>query len=160
MSLDKLRFGFLLSVISCLVGACIPFGDPQGPGASGTISLGSGVNTSGLTTLHIFNLVDGGSSTFDPRTLTITQEFSWNQADIDVSAMGFPYEYDVGEPLGTTSTECWRVVAWLSKSSIASTPESGDVYGTVTYKLDDCGSYGDYCQHTPHIDIKLADTVP
>jgi hypothetical protein len=161
------RLGSALALLFAAfgAGACIPFGDPEGPGAAGNISLGAGVVADGFTTLHVAAVPDDSQKAFDPKapgfpgTLS-SDESGWAPETEALAGMTFPHAYQSGEGLGTTKHEHWRLFVWLSKSSDETAPTSGEPYGTTTFKVDSCGSYGDYCAVTKGVDITIDKTAP
>ncbi len=168
----------ILVLMMAAVGTgCIPFGDPEGPGASGSISLGKGVDASAFKTLKIIAVVDTGVP-FDPAHPVFTApapdpSSAWPATSEDLNAVTFPHAYLSGDELGTTEVERWRFFAWLSaQDESIDTPEdgsapvaepfprSGEPYGTVTFKVDGCGQYGGFCGATEGVNLTLDQTAP
>src|SRR6185436_4904091 len=99
---------FLVMMMAVLGTGC-PFGDPEGPGASGTISLGASVDASAFKTLEITAIVDTGAP-FDPAHPVFTApasapSASWTPSNDDLTAVTFPHAYQSGEVLGTTEVQ-------------------------------------------------------
>lgn len=143
---------------------CIPFGDPEGPGASGNISLGEGVTTEGLATLR---LSVAPEAPFDPAAPSFPaaggEGSTWLSSVEDLTTITFPHGYSVSDGVGTTPSERWHLFAWLSASpsrESQSQPASGEPYGRATFALDDCGNFGDYCAVTEGVDITINQIAP
>jgi len=147
-------------------GACIPIGDPTGPGAVGRISLGAGVATDGFSTLHLRAVPDDSQKGFTPTMHGFPDALSsgagsdWSPQTEDLAGMTFPHAYETGVALGTTKTQHWRLFVWLSKSPDETAPSSGEPYGTTTFEIDSCGSFGDYCDRTEGVDVTIDKTAP
>jgi hypothetical protein len=148
--------------VSALASGCIPFGDPEGPGAAGNISLGAGVDASGFQTLVVRAVPDQGDP-FDPAHPQFTgsapdRESAWD-ADVEsLEGATFPHPYQVGAVLGTTSQQRWRVFAWLSASADGSGdgPKTGEPFGTAAFDVDGCGGgYGGYCAVKMGVDLSI-----
>lgn len=155
-----LVFAGMLTV-AALASGCIPGGDPEGPGAAGKISLGAGVDASAFKTLAVRAVPDTGDP-FDPSHPQFTApapdgEPAWS-ADVEsLDGMTFPHPYGVGDELGTTSQQHWRLFAWLSASDGSGDgPKSGEPFGTATFDVDGCGlAYGGYCTTKAGIDVSI-----
>lgn len=143
---------FLLLLLSGVFGC-----DPGGPGASGTISLGAGIDHSKFATLAIRIFPDARAD-FDPAAPLPAASGGGPQArDEPLSALQFPYRYQLGEPLGTTPDRDWRLVAWLSRAT-GNVPAiaPGDVFCTVRFQIAGCGLFvGGYCGNTDGTDCTL-----
>jgi hypothetical protein len=143
---------------------CIPFGDPEPPGASGNIALGEGVTTEGFATLH-FRAAP--AAPFDPAAPSFPasggEGSDWSSSIRDLTDIAFPQEYSVDAGGPTTPSESWQLFAWLSASSDMerpSQPASGEPFGRATFALDDCGNFGDYCAVTQGVDITINQIAP
>jgi hypothetical protein len=137
------------------VAAC----DPIGPGAAGQVHVAEGTNYQGLS-LELRAYADDGAP-FDPAALQITDAaMARNTISLDTPP---PWDYLVGEPVGSTSRPHWRVVAWLSTEdgTDGDRMPSGALYGTTTFDVADCGfPVSGYCEHTDNVDIVLDQRVP
>jgi hypothetical protein len=152
--------------VSSLASGCIPFGDPEGPGAAGTISLGAGVDASGFQTLVVRAVPDTGDA-FDPAHPQFTAstpdgESAWDGDGAALDGATFPRAYQVGDVLGTTSQQHWRLFAWLSASADGSgdAPATGEPFGTAAFDVDGCGTYGGYCAVKKGVDLSIDLKVP
>jgi hypothetical protein len=146
-------------------GGCIPFGDPEGSGASGVLSMGSEVASSAEVALEIriFPLkgdadpVTSVPQATDDCDLACTEVAS---KSLVLSDVAFPLNYSVSHPLGNSEFKVWRVVAWLSGTTGSSTPKTGDIVGTTTVSVASCGSFGGFCGITTGIDFALDQVLP
>jgi hypothetical protein len=146
---------------------CVPFGDPGGPGASGQISLAKDVKTDGLATLRLRAAPDS-TDTFDPKAPVFPgaggEGSAWSGVDAgyDLATITFPFDYETSDALGTTPNGHWRLYACLSAASAdpVTEPSSGEPFGTVTFDLDGCGSYGDYCGVKEGVDLTIDHIAP
>jgi hypothetical protein len=168
----------ILVLMMAAVGTgCIPFGDPEGPGASGSISLGKGADPSAFKTLKITAIADTGAP-FDPARPVFTAPASaasetWEASNEDLTTVTFPHDYLSGDALGTTEVQRWRLFAWLSaqpepikRPDLGSNegaepfPMSGEPYGTTLFEVDGCGSFGGFCSVTKGVNLSLDQTAP
>jgi hypothetical protein len=139
-------------VVACLATGCLPFGDPEGPGAAGTLSVDPSVDVTPFKTLAVRVFPDPGPA-FDATAVLPADAFP---ADEALAGVRFPHPYQVGTPLGTTPAREWRLVAWLSRLTGAiDRVEPGDVFCTARFRVDSCGSFGDYCGVTRGVDCTL-----
>ncbi|MDC3960457.1 hypothetical protein [Polyangium jinanense] len=171
MNLVPMRFsrpivrslGFL-SLLLAAVGAagCVPFGDPEGPGASGNVLLGNGVTAADFTTLRIRAVPDDAQKAFDPAAPVFPAVSGEELPTLheELAGLTFPHAYLISEGLGTTTHVHWRLFAWLTKSPDEGAPASGEPFGTTTFDVDSCGNYGDYCGTTEGTDITIDKTAP
>lgn len=153
----------MLSVAS-LVGL-VACGDPGGPGASGNVLLGAGIKTDTAQTLIVRGVPDTGSFDSAKPVFDVpppTGERAWDIVTTPAMGLTFPYHYTVGESLGTTEQQRWRVFAWLSASTDAATkaPASGEAFGTATFSVVSCQQYGGYCQTTEGVDVTISQVAP
>src|SRR5262245_46537885 len=106
-----------LAIAASGAAGCVPFGDPGGPGAAGTISLADGTSTEGFSTLMLRAAPDSG---FDPGAPVFPASSSegntWlsDGSGQDLATLTFPLDYEMSDSLGTTSQQGWRMFAWLS----------------------------------------------
>lgn len=137
------------------VAAC----DPMGPGAIGQVHVPDGTSYQGLS-LELRTYPDDGAP-FDLAAVPITDAATArNTIGLDTPP---PWDYRVGEPVGTTSQRHWRVVAWLSAEGDVETDRipSGTPYGTTTFDIHDCGfPISGYCEYTDNVDIVLDQRAP
>jgi hypothetical protein len=141
-------------VAAPLLAAC---GDPGGPNLSGSIRLGPGVDASTFKTLQL-RVYPDSAATFDASAIPSTA-----YSDVSEASEAFPHSYLLGEPLGTTPSSTWRLVAWLSHQDEAAAhvlPEKGDILCTTTAGIKGCGTYGGYCGNTPGVDCTLTTALP
>jgi hypothetical protein len=146
-------------------GACLPFGDPEGAGVSGTISWGSDVEfPAGLARLEIraFPL----KSDADPELAIPQPTTECDEVCSEVLSQSTPFtpliswKYVLLKDLGNTEFEVWRVVAWLSKEDFSVAPEVGDLVATATFKVSPCGEFGGFCGITSGVDLTLSELLP
>ena len=132
--------------------------DPQAPGASGTMTLGPGVDATAFQTLSMRTFANA-SGTFDSST-PIPADAYWDTESI--AAITFPYQYFVGGAVGTSAVGEWRMVAWLSHRTSADLvratgPDPGDPLCSVAYHVGGCGvGLSGYCGVTGGVDCILA----
>ena len=115
-----------------------------GPGSSGVISVGSGLDASGFQALAMRAFANP-SRTFDP-SRTVPAGYSINQP---LAALTLPYPYRIGGTLNESSDfSDWMFVAWLSHRTAEELdlgeddrPEPGDLFCAVPFRLPD-GSHG------------------
>jgi hypothetical protein len=124
-------------------GCPIPIGDPEGPGVSGSVSLGTGVDSGTFQTLALRAFPDS-RDTFDPAASLPAITFDWRQDDV-LAGLVFPYAFQLGEVLGTTTAPDWRIVAWLSHQAQPTAIDKNDVFCTARFRLKGCDEFGGYC---------------
>ncbi|KYF53359.1 hypothetical protein BE08_42950 [Sorangium cellulosum] len=160
--------GLVLSALAPALSGCIPFGDPEGPGASGVVSLGDGVSTSGLTTLRV-RAIPASGEPFDEDDPQFTgpafaAEDGWLTVNERLDGLTFPHPYEVGDVVGTTDKQRWRLFAWLSAADVdvdSDAPSSGEPYGTITFDVDECGSgFDGYCTVTKGVNVTIDKVAP
>lgn len=126
--------------------------DPEGPGASGVIRLAPKLDAKTFSTLELRAYPDTSSS-FEAAQVPADAPA---RLSLLTSEVTFPYQYDIGEPVGTSEQQHWRLVAWLSHdSSTPARPAPGDPFCTAAFDLDSCGNYGDYCAVSHGIDCTI-----
>lgn len=159
-----LSVSLLLTALGIAGAGCIPFGDPGGPGASGQVSLGSGVDATAFVAMVVHAVPDDAQRPFDPTAPAFPTSVGDDALYTQEAPTGvtFPHPYEVSESIGTTPHEHWRVFVWLSHSQEAAVPApaSGEPFGTQPFSVDGCGSYGDFCGVTSGIDVTLDQTAP
>jgi hypothetical protein len=150
---------------AALLAWCLAGCDPEGPGASGKISLGPGIDPGAFVTLAI-RIFPDRKPDFDPASLPPSEDLERaldkslgrnSTAAGTSSPLEFPCDYSVGEALGTTPDADWRMVAWLSRqrAPVASIAP-GDIFCTTRFKIGDCGLFvGDHCRQTPEVNCTL-----
>src|SRR5262245_53626070 len=138
--------------------------DPQGPGASGVIGLGAGVDACGFETLEIYAFANESEAAFDPaRPITeVSREVEhWRGTSCE---LGYPLSYKVGGDIGSSDVPTWMLVAWLSHTPWSepsnATVAPGDVFCAVPFRLQVCGSYGGFCAVTPDVACVLSEVAP
>jgi hypothetical protein len=115
--------------------------DPQGAGASGVIELGAGIDPRSFAWLEIRAYPDDNDA-FAADRIPLDGPVRDSRPTTEVS---FPYSYEVGEGVGTTPHEHWRMTSWLSNDS-AARPKSGEPFCSVRFDVEPCGGqYGDFC---------------
>jgi hypothetical protein len=125
--------------------------DPEGPGASGKISLGAQVNAMDFASLEIRIYPDANES-FDPAQMPSAFPATSSQT---VAQITFPFAYSVGEGPNTSDEPRWRMVAWLTNAAAPERPASGEPFCSAPFELDSCGSFGDYCAVTGGVDCTI-----
>ncbi|MGK4003174.1 hypothetical protein WMF31_11165 [Sorangium sp. So ce1036] len=145
---------------------CVPFGDPEGPGARGVVSLGEGVSTSELKTLQV-RAIPASELPFDDESPQFTRpdlaaDDRWHALSEPLDGLSFPHPYEIGDVVGTTDHKRWRLLAWLSagEDAQADGPESGEPYGTTTFDIDSCGRHGGYCTVTDGVNVTVDRIAP
>lgn len=148
---------FSTAKMLALSGCLIPFGDPPGPGASGRITLGQGVDQAAYQSLQLRVFSDEAAQS--GRVLTLPNKLPGALA-IPLKEVRFPYEYRVTEVLGVAEFQRWRAVAWLSVANATEAQPTAvgfdEPFATATFELRDCGTYGGYCDTTAGVDLTLA----
>ena len=146
------------AMILMAAGGCIPFGDPGGPGATGTISLAAKLDPAAFQTLVVRAFPDDGPA-FDPTASASSDALERSEPLTDIH---FPYRYKVAEALGTTDKREWRMVAWLShgKHFDEQRLEAKDPFCTARFTIDSCGSYGGFCGVSGGVDCTLTPRAP
>ena len=127
--------------------------DPAGPGASGVIKLSGDLDARDFSTLEIRVYADAGEKFI--REAVPTQ--APGQSTVSTNEVTFPYAYNVGEALGTTSQKRWRMTSWLSRGSGSSDrPAELEPFCSVAFELADCGAqFGGYCDLAREIDCTI-----
>jgi len=139
--------------LSIAAGGC----DPDAPGASGTISLGSGVDATAFQALAIRSFPNWLGA-YDPSMQIEGDAYQENEA---VAALEFPYQYRISGTVGTSRYADWEMVAWLSHRPPGDLidwtgPEPGDARCSVAFRVAACGYQGGYCGVTSGVDCVLA----
>lgn len=151
-------FSALIAVLLAAAAGC----NPEGPGATGDITLGVDVEATGAKTLEIRAVPDDDPA-FNPASPRFPTEKSgelW-KASAKISDIKFPYTYEIGETIGTSDQERHRVVAWLSSAGSGDEPASGEMYGTASFALAPCGEViDDYCGVTYAVDVTIELKAP
>lgn len=139
-------------------GGCIPFGDPGGPGAAGSVSLAAELDPAAFLTLTVRAFPDEGRD-FDP---TAPMPAGGLERSETLADLHFPYRYEVSDAPGTTDRRQWRMVAWLShrKRLDDQAIEASDPFCTTRFTIKSCGSYGGYCGVSNGVDCTLKPRAP
>jgi hypothetical protein len=148
----------LLAVLLAAAAGC----NPEGPGATGDVSLGADVEATGSKTLEIRAAPDADPA-FNPASPRFPSEKSGSlwEASANISEIKFPYTYEIGETFATSDKERYRIVAWLSAAGGGEAPASGEMYGTATFALAPCGeAIDDYCGVTHEVDVTIELKAP
>ncbi len=151
----------LVSLALCAALAGVAGCDPTGPGASGVISLGAGIDASGFETLEMYAFANESQAAFDP-SQPISGELEHRRETL--AAIDFPFAYQVGGSVGITTVPTWTFVAWLSHTP-ASEPSNatvapGDVFCAVPFRIRSCSGGSDFCAVTPDVACELAQIAP
>jgi hypothetical protein len=131
--------------------------DPEAPGASGEITLASGLDETVFTTLALRTFANA-SGPYDPSQPIPADA---DRGDRPLTAVTFPYHYDVGGGIGTSKFQSWQMVAWLSRRTLeqlrdAVRSDSGDPFCSVAYRAIPCGiGVGGYCGVASGVDCVL-----
>lgn len=134
--------------------------DPVGPGAAGQVTVVAGESYQGLPSLELIAYPDDGEP-FDSTAVSLAESgLARSTMMLDTPP---PWDYLVGEPVGTTSHRRWRVVAWMSTAANGAHDRiaTGSLYGTTRFDIGDCGlAISGYCGVTDNVDIVLDQRVP
>ena len=125
--------------------------DPEGPGAAGNITLDSSVDASGFSVLELRVYPDPGGS-------VVPVPFPENgaQQQLRLKDIALPYHYDLGQVLGTTDEQHWRMAGWLSASTSSTRPATSDPQCSIAFDLQSCGAqFGGYCTTKDDVDCAL-----
>jgi hypothetical protein len=154
------RAKVVLHAIVIATAAAVALGcDPAGPAAEGTISLGTGVSDTGFATLELRMFPDPGAD-FDPAN-GLPQGLEYFITSHHLAQVTFPYEYFIGAGAGTTENPRWMVIAWLATQELGDQPTSGEIFGTRTFKIKECGAFfGGYCDTTRGVDVVIETQLP
>jgi hypothetical protein len=145
-----------MSALAIAITGC----DPGGPGASGEVRLGSGVEPSNFKTLELRASPDPDKS-FDPAKPDFPASSEWSLPGEDLTKITFPHAYELGAGIGTTSHRDWRLFAWLSAGDATDVPKSGEPFGTTLFGIAECGSViDDYCGVTAEVHVTINQTAP
>jgi hypothetical protein len=157
----------LFLVLSSLAACSEPVDEPGGndllaPGVAGILALALDVPLHDFKTLEL-RAFPRFATTADWELPAGTFDPAYAPA-IYLSTLEFPYAYRVGASwLGTSDTQGWRVLAWLSTAAFAETVAPGDWYGYADFELHDCSAYCDaacYCSLTQDVGFTIATRVP
>jgi len=156
-----MRALFSLFLLAGWVTAC----DPEGPGARGSISLGKNVDPASYTTLAVAIFPDGKADLDPSAAIDATLPNYLTESLVPATgrpqpAMLFPYQYELGEPLGTTPDQDWRMVAWLSRTAAPTQIVTGDVFCSARFHVRGCGLAGGHCGVTTGVDCTLDQVRP
>lgn len=116
--------------------------NPIAPGVEGVIRLGEGLAVTDEVSLEIrfYPRSCANSGTLYPETCDSFEGFI--KESVPMVSAGLPYAFDLGPGgQGATSEESWLVMAWLSRTSGASVPAAGELYGISPVTLLDCSQY-------------------
>jgi hypothetical protein len=131
----------LRSLLPCLALLALVACDPQGAGASGVIELGAGLDPKDFVWLEIRAYPDDNDA-FAADRIPLDGPVRVSRQLTEVS---FPYSYEVGEGVGTTPEQHWRMTSWLSKEG-GGRPKSGEPFCSVRFDVEPCGGqFGDFC---------------
>jgi hypothetical protein len=158
MIVSKLRVLVLALAVVASAAGC----DPEGPGASGVISLGPAVDASAFQTLAMRVFANPSSAPFDPSTAIPHDEEARVETLADIA---FPFRYKVGGSIGSSDVATWMFVAWLSHRDRSELVyrggiEPGDVFCSVSFLVRRCESVGGFCAVTPGVDCTLTNAAP
>lgn len=133
------RASLLLGATALLLAtAC----DPAAPYATGTLSLGAGIDPSGYQSLGIRFEPTAPDTGSHPRT-----------SSVPLSGVTFPYPYGAGGGIGTSEVRIWRLTAWLSPTDPAGDePAAGDPRAVREVDVGDCRNG---CRSTTGIDLAI-----
>jgi hypothetical protein len=131
--------------------------DPQAPGASGTMTLGAGVDVSGFPIL-VLRTFANASGPYDSSAPIPADAYRDYEATASIT---FPYHYTVGGGVGVSDVGDWQMVAWLShrtraELTQATNSDPGDPVCSVAYRVRGCNGMGGYCGVTSGVDCVLA----
>jgi len=129
-----------------------------GPGSSGVISLGPGLDASGYQTLAL-RAFDNRRGSYDP-TGPVPAGYAINQP---LAPLTLPWPYRIGGAINEHSDYSdWMFVAWLShrtaedlESADVDMPDPGDLFCVVPFVLPEDGK-----GIASHVDCVLAEVVP
>jgi hypothetical protein len=137
-----------LSVSLSLLGC----GDPEGPGAAGTLSLDPGIRAADYAVLEIRAYPNTGSE-FDPALIPAEPPA---RLGTFLSEVTFPHAYSVSEGPNTSDVAGWRLVAWLSRElGSPARPAADEPFCTTVFALASCGSFGGFCKITSGVDCTI-----
>jgi hypothetical protein len=138
--------------------------DPEGPGASGVISLGPDVDASAFQSLAMRVFANPSSASFDPSAAIPHDDDAHVESLADIA---FPFRYKVGGSIGTSDVATWMFVAWLSHRDppalvLGAGIDPGDVFCAVPFSVRRCDGAGvdGYCAVTPGVDCTLTNAAP
>jgi hypothetical protein len=143
----------LLSIAAAGAAGC----DPEAPGASGTITLAPGVDATAFVTLTLRTFANA-SGPYDPSQPI---PLDADRDDRPLTAVTFPFRYDVGGGIGTSKFQSWQMVAWLSRHSLDDLRDAvrfdpGDPFCSVAYRASPCGlGTAGYCGVATGVDCVL-----
>lgn len=134
--------------------------DPLAPSASGTISLGDGVDSGAFSSLEARAFPDStDGETLVPDSSEV-RTLSRSLSD----GVTFPYPYEFDPRFGYSDKQRWRLLAWLSKSGGEdSVPAAGEPFGVTTFDLGDCSDCkgpGTFCAVTEGVEITIDGAAP
>ncbi len=151
--LHSFAFGLALASSLALFGC-----DPGGPGATGTISLAPDITTDGFSTLEIRGTPDDGKPIDFVNPPAADPDWSLS---LPLDEFGLPFTYDIGPSIGSTPSEKWRMLAWLSVSGGGDGPKSGEPFGMTAFGLQSCGLIlDDYCGKVPEVNFTIDKFAP
>jgi len=133
--------------------------DPEAPGATGTVDLGPGADTSGFSWLHVAAHADAdGELQVSDLVLESGQPFEdIVSRRVALSDVSFPWSYELGGGVGATEIESWRVTAWIGATE-DEVPVSGDLWGSTPFEVAKCGRMG-FCGVRSGVDVVIDTTV-
>jgi hypothetical protein len=143
--------------------------DPAGPGASGVISLGDAVDTTGFQSLELRAF----AAKYSPADFAAVGALPTNPSDFSTLAhwcyrsvwpmpLVFPYAYEVGGGMGTTDEKDWVLVAWLTHADHGVDHiTSGEIYAKANFTIHECGwGFDGYCGTVGGLNLVLDQTQP
>jgi hypothetical protein len=133
--------------------------DPEGPGASGDLTL-AGADTSGYATLELrfFPDLDGGFDLGGPPEIPNTSSDFVIRDSHELTGVMFPFAYSIGMGVGMTHTEVWRVAVWLATDATKLWPNGSEPFATAAVTIEPCGGVGadGYCGSVEGVDLQLS----
>jgi len=138
--------------------------NPIAPGVEGLVRLGEGLAVTDEVSLEIrfYPRSCANDGTLYPETCDSFEGFI--RTSVPMSSYLLPYAFELGPGgQGATSDESWLVMAWLSHTSGASVPATGELYGISPVTLLNCSQYCSvqcYCGRIRGIEVLVNTLAP
>lgn len=153
MQLAHVTFAVVVIALIGSTGCGRVHGDPGGPGATGNVALEAGLVLDGFAALELRAFPDAGDELIVPET-----EFPPHDERVELATVGsFPFSYELTMGIGTTDTQEWRVLAWLTSADESLSPTESEPAGTATFLVRVCSPEHEthFCGTTDGIDLTI-----
>lgn len=129
-----------------------------GPGATGTVSVGSTVTAASYNSFCMVVFADPQNQFTSSKLNFITSSGFYTNPCLPTNSITFPYHYEIGPLLGQSDVSDWKVIAWFTNTSYSSIV-TGDAYGFKPFKIKSCWK-NIYCSKTENVNFTINTIAP